>query len=720
MTLKPTYAICRCERLRTWSDVIEASRHNARDQHLPSTMAGRPGPMELIDRGHLTTAAYGKKILAQHKITPTDKQVVAVEYLLTASPEWFAGRDRQSLGEWVECSMAFIRKRHPNGVLSAQLHLDESTPHLHVVCLPLYEDIVRKRGARPRTPEAIERRAMEEATSPKVWRLSYDRVMGGGRYAFRDLQDQYHSFVGHLGLARGEDTVGKNKRHVPLAEYRKQLQKREQELDHIGHEQELRREALDRAAAELQFRVNEHLRAVDLLEAEFRAVQEQKDRLSVLISSARRRAADLEEREREVSISEARNKARQSELDHIEAEIAARTTRVDDARNELTKQQSDLDTAAGDIASQRRLLDREMQENAARLTLLERHLSDRADPPRSTAELAATEQEKRSATQPWPAVLERLRQIAMRTVAARRRLASLVGRLRKRLRDVMKREAAVEARDRAVAARERFATTEIEKASAIRQAAVEARHSAEAMAQNARRDHARVNEAQKAAEVLQRALAARQADVEKRELALRVASEHLKTRQAQLDADAVKIGKDRRAVEEQQQKNTDEAQRLTAERRDLETESTANFSRLVALNEKEAELQARGDQLSARNSRQKIEQIFLSELHDGQHRVAEHGDKLQILTPTGFWPLLIDGHPLSATSEKACRAIIELQAKDRAADEFVRSLREVAAELKTLQPELRAQVEAQEKTLAALEMRRRSQALAAAATGLPK
>lgn len=193
-------------------------------------------------------------------------------------------------------------------------------------------------------------------------------------------------------------------------------------------------------------------------------------------------------------------------------------------------------------------------------------------------------------------------------------------------------------------------------------------------------------------------------------------SDQLANDQAQLASKQSQLDDDRKKVDADRQAAAEERRRLEAERKALTEASSGYTKRLLALNEKEAKLQDREDRLSARTYQEKAEQIFLSELRDGRHSVEGHGDTLQLATPDGLKPLLIAGRPVSATFEKACRAIIELQAENRAADEFLSSLRGVAAELKAMQPEFSARVRAQEGTLAGLEMRRRSQARAAAIT----
>jgi hypothetical protein len=68
--------------------------------------------------------------------------VLAIEYLLTASPEFFTGgplHDRQSrLKKWGESQVDFLKKMHgEENILCIYLHLDEKTPHIEAYILPI-------------------------------------------------------------------------------------------------------------------------------------------------------------------------------------------------------------------------------------------------------------------------------------------------------------------------------------------------------------------------------------------------------------------------------------------------------------------------------------------------------------------------------------------------------------------------------------------------------
>jgi len=74
--------------------------------------------------------------------------VVTIEMVLSMTPEWFDGltEDRHALRkhpkfiEWANASIAWARKEFGHNVIDVALHMDESSPHLHVLAVPLTQD----------------------------------------------------------------------------------------------------------------------------------------------------------------------------------------------------------------------------------------------------------------------------------------------------------------------------------------------------------------------------------------------------------------------------------------------------------------------------------------------------------------------------------------------------------------------------------------------------
>lgn len=71
-----------------------------------------------------------------------DKADVACEFLMSASPEFFEDKSHEEIEEWAEKSLDFVTEKigiDRKNILHAVVHMDEKTPHLHVVAVPLVE-----------------------------------------------------------------------------------------------------------------------------------------------------------------------------------------------------------------------------------------------------------------------------------------------------------------------------------------------------------------------------------------------------------------------------------------------------------------------------------------------------------------------------------------------------------------------------------------------------
>ncbi|MCD7838067.1 MAG: plasmid recombination protein [Clostridiales bacterium] len=67
--------------------------------------------------------------------------VRVVEALVTASPEFFKGKSRAEVKVYFQHALDFIREHQdPETILSAVVHMDEKTPHMHLSFVPLTED----------------------------------------------------------------------------------------------------------------------------------------------------------------------------------------------------------------------------------------------------------------------------------------------------------------------------------------------------------------------------------------------------------------------------------------------------------------------------------------------------------------------------------------------------------------------------------------------------
>ncbi|NJS14762.1 MAG: hypothetical protein HC788_09350 [Sphingopyxis sp.] len=667
MTEKKLYAIVRCERLKTWSDLIEASRHNVRDQRVSSTIEGRPPPIELIPRGPISVAQHAKRTLNSLGLKPDPAKVTAVEYVISASPEWFHGIDPKMQQDWVDCNLAFLRKKHGPGLISATLHLDESTPHIHAICLPVYKDIVRKRGAKPATLEGEARRKKEELEAPKVWRQSYDRVMGSGRCAFRDLQTSYHRAVEHFGLARGEDSVGQGKRHTPLKEYREQLDARQTKLDNQEAELIERRERLARAEAELEFRVLEFTRDVGLLENEQAAAQSRRDQLALAEATAAQR----------------------------EIEIQARAKKLSDVEQATKRQAADLTLRENDLAGQQIALAKQMADHEVQFRLLRRHADPREPLSADSAAVAKTPDERRVAATTWSEPMRLIKSLILHTRRSRQRLAILFQRMRARLVQVRTRELAVAKRTALLDA----------------QSAVIRRREQETITLHDKleaRERAMRNTALET-EALQHRTVEQRAEVSKREEAVLGAEKNLLSVADDLSRQKEMLVQRRTALDAEHQKTVQERIDQIATTAELKRREEAlvqakdqHWRDFQKLEHEKSTIELDTTRIDTAKAQAQAERKLLHDVVSGRLEVKFVDERLLFKRADGWAEATVNyGRPVSENTLAVVRLAVSAQSMRAAAQIAGDKLQDIAAEIETLRPERKQQLDVQKSGIAA-------------------
>ena len=112
-----------------------------------------------------------------------------VDTLITASPEFFDGRNKKEIREYFSEAVAFMTKKvGKRNIFSAVVHMDEKTPHLHLCFTPITKD----------------------------GRLSAKEILGN-RAQLSKWQDEFHAHMKKLFpvLKRGESSLVTKRKHIP-------------------------------------------------------------------------------------------------------------------------------------------------------------------------------------------------------------------------------------------------------------------------------------------------------------------------------------------------------------------------------------------------------------------------------------------------------------------------------------------------------------------------
>ena len=126
-------------------EISRIEAHNERTKEVyasnPDVDTGRSKyNIHLIEPNAKYRAEAERQIAAAGCRTRTDS-VRVVETLITASPEFFKGKKKAQVREYFEHALKFILKHVPKErILSAVIHVDEKTPHMHLSFVPITDD----------------------------------------------------------------------------------------------------------------------------------------------------------------------------------------------------------------------------------------------------------------------------------------------------------------------------------------------------------------------------------------------------------------------------------------------------------------------------------------------------------------------------------------------------------------------------------------------------
>ena len=162
-------------------------QYNGANKNIDHSRTGNN--IRFVERGQ-SYLTYIKQRVKEVGARIKKDSVLLSSWVITASPEWFKGMRPEHIQEYFrECYRFFAERYGEENIVGAVVHLDETTPHMHLNMVPIYQ------GHR------------------LCCKHLFDRV------ALRKLQTDIYEQVGkHWGLKRGEK--GSKTKHLDVAEYK--------------------------------------------------------------------------------------------------------------------------------------------------------------------------------------------------------------------------------------------------------------------------------------------------------------------------------------------------------------------------------------------------------------------------------------------------------------------------------------------------------------------
>ena len=133
--------------------------------------------------------AESERQIAEAGCRTRSDSVRVVEALVTASPEFFKGKKKSEVKTYFQEALGFIQEHQdPRTIISAVVHMDEKTPHMHLCFVPLTAD----------------------------GRLSAKDIIGNKK-KLTQWQDEFwkHMVKKYLDFERGESASETGRTHIP-------------------------------------------------------------------------------------------------------------------------------------------------------------------------------------------------------------------------------------------------------------------------------------------------------------------------------------------------------------------------------------------------------------------------------------------------------------------------------------------------------------------------
>ena len=232
------YAIFRSEPVMTTQDLSQIGSHNKREKQAYNSNPDIklelskdnielvPLAEKYLKRFDILTKEYKKeheeRMKAErksrkkkyHEMLNSSRNCVADELMFTATPEFFKNMTREDIKQWADTCMEFVYNDlcyTKEQVLHSVVHLDEKTPHIHCVVVPLVKKI-------------------DNRTNTERYTISKKQYIKD-KIHLSQLQDLYHKRLTEKGYDLERGIKGSDNKHIKIKEYKRVTKKLNQELN---------------------------------------------------------------------------------------------------------------------------------------------------------------------------------------------------------------------------------------------------------------------------------------------------------------------------------------------------------------------------------------------------------------------------------------------------------------------------------------------------------
>lgn len=182
------YAIMRMTKLKSFGNIGGSLQHNFRERETHNADPDRLHK-NTHDGGHSSSEVIGK---LRQKLPDKYRKdaVLAVEYMMTASPEWFEKASPQDQAKFFARSREWLEEKYgKENVLLTTIHRDETTPHMAAYVVPINDK--GRLSAYSFTGKREQLREDQTRFAEKMRDIGLERGIEGSKAKHKSIQQFY-------------------------------------------------------------------------------------------------------------------------------------------------------------------------------------------------------------------------------------------------------------------------------------------------------------------------------------------------------------------------------------------------------------------------------------------------------------------------------------------------------------------------------------------------
>lgn len=196
------FAIMRAKKLNSMGTVAAALQHCYRDRETPNADQERTP-----DNEHMAATSTDQAMGRLRELLPEKRRkdaVLAVEYVMTASPEWWTKADQEQQADFFDQAHKWLADKYgADRIITATIHRDETSPHLSAFVVPLTQD--GRLSAKEFIGNRSKMTADQTSFAKAVEHLGLERGIERSRATHTSIKQHYAAIeraaVGHVTIS---------------------------------------------------------------------------------------------------------------------------------------------------------------------------------------------------------------------------------------------------------------------------------------------------------------------------------------------------------------------------------------------------------------------------------------------------------------------------------------------------------------------------------------